>query len=151
MLPFVERCGEISVLIMNPCSSHDPSKEFQLTDSMTEHAFFVWDNYVKSSGFEEICIVANREGGHLLNKIMLRDQDDDFFHLVASIAYTDSTVVKPQSLSVFQSDWMFQNATHYFKSKKPARTIIEQKEMAACSVKSAGHRYAAYTTGFAAE
>jgi hypothetical protein len=46
---------------------------------MTEHAAFVWHNYVIDSGFENISVVAHSAGGACLAEIQTRFEDS-FYH-----------------------------------------------------------------------
>jgi hypothetical protein len=73
MLPFIDICKRkgISVLVMNPNYNRDPETGaiVPYSHSMTDHAVFVWDKYVKDSGFEDICVVAHSAGGSCLQAI----------------------------------------------------------------------------------
>ena len=56
---------------MNPNYNRDPETGaiVPYSHSMTDHAVFVWDKYVKDSGFEDICVVAHSAGGSCLQAI----------------------------------------------------------------------------------
>ena len=73
MLPFIDICREnnIPVLVMNPNLSSDPESGVTIpfSHTMTDHAEFVWDKYIKDSGFDQICVVAHSAGGGCLSAI----------------------------------------------------------------------------------
>ena len=73
MLPFTAKCRElgIAVLVMNPNYNRDPETgaSIAFNRSMGEHANFVWEQYVKDSGFDQISIVAHSAGGGCLSGI----------------------------------------------------------------------------------
>ena len=54
------------VLIMNPCHKDDDDAPFE---DMSEHARYVWENYVLDSGFETIYIIAFAAGADCLISI----------------------------------------------------------------------------------
>ena len=67
MLPFLQIAQQldIPVLVMNPnCGLVSKG------NSMQAHAMWVWEKYVKGSGFDQIDIVAHSAGGHCLSAIM---------------------------------------------------------------------------------
>ena len=70
MLPFIERSQalDIPVLVLNPNCNSDPRTNqavFQF-DTALDHAVWVWEKYVKDSGFDKIHIVAHSAGGRCL-------------------------------------------------------------------------------------
>jgi len=73
MLPFIDLCNEknIPVLVMNPNLNTDPETgaEIPFSESMSDHAVYVWDKYVKDSGFDDICVVAHSAGGGCVSEI----------------------------------------------------------------------------------
>ena len=73
MLPFIDLCRNLSipVLVMNPNMSSDPeTKEtIPFSQSMDVHACYVWNTYVKNSGFDQISVVAHSAGGGCLTAI----------------------------------------------------------------------------------
>ena len=143
MLPFVDRCFElgIPVLVMNPNFNSDPETGVGIPHSrdMTDHALYIWDKYVKDSGFDQICVVAHSAGGGCINEI----QDtfaDTFYNQVHKVAYTDSWVIDRSRLNDQQHQWMFQNAIHYEACDKPLGAAISvNAEQDVCPVVSAGH------------
>ena len=74
MLPFIDVCKRLSipVLVMNPNFST------RFTTGMREHATFVWNRYVKNSGFNKIEIVAHSAGGGCVGAIIEENQDTFF-------------------------------------------------------------------------
>ena len=42
---------------------------------MADHAYFVWDKYVKDSGFDKIDLVAHSAGGMCLKVIMTKNEE----------------------------------------------------------------------------
>ena len=70
MLPFLERCEalEIPVLVLNPNCNSDPRTNQTVFQNHTkvDHAVWVWEKYVKDSGFNQIHIVAHSAGGRCL-------------------------------------------------------------------------------------
>ena len=70
MLPFIDLAKRLNlaVLVMNPNYTSDPETGIPIpnSNSMVDHALFVWENYVLNSGFEDICVVAHSAGGECL-------------------------------------------------------------------------------------
>ena len=70
MLPIVDLCQRkgIAVLVMNPNYNRDPETGsiVPYSQTMSDHAMFVWERYVLPSGFENICIIAHSAGGSCL-------------------------------------------------------------------------------------
>lgn len=91
----MEVCDDLNipVLVMNPNLSRDPEsgKPIPFSQNMQEHAVYVWDKYVKDSGFDQISIVAHSAGGGCVSAIQ-STFTDTFYQQVKSIAYTDSWV-----------------------------------------------------------
>jgi hypothetical protein len=79
MLPFIDICKrkDIAVLVMNPNFNRDPETGsiVPYNTTMTEHAVFVWRNYVLPSGFKDICVVAHSAGGACLREIQRKFAD----------------------------------------------------------------------------
>ena len=75
MLPFIYVCRDlgIPVLVMNP---NVESNHF--TGDMTDHATFVWNKYVKNSGFTQISVVAHSAGGACVQAIVDENLDTFF-------------------------------------------------------------------------
>ena len=73
MLPFVDVCRDLNipVLVMNPNLNSDPETGVSVpySTSMAEHACYVWDKYVKDSGFDKISVVAHSAGGGCVTAI----------------------------------------------------------------------------------
>jgi hypothetical protein len=73
MLPFIDKCRElgIAVLVMNPNYTRCPEtgSVIPYAHTMSDHAVFVWKNYVLNSGFTEIYVVAHSAGGGCLASI----------------------------------------------------------------------------------
>ena len=94
MLPFITKCIEkdVAVLVMNPNENLKDSKLIAGSETMQKHAVYVWNRFVKESGFTDISVVAHSAGGACLSAI-LSTFKDSFFEQVKSIAYTDSWVV----------------------------------------------------------
>lgn len=73
MLPFLEVCREkdIAVLVMNPNYNRDPETGsiVPYSQSMSDHAVWVWDKYVAKSGFSKVSVVAHSAGGGCLKTI----------------------------------------------------------------------------------
>ena len=67
MLPFLDVCRDqnIPVLVMNPNLYCDPETGVAIpfSRSMTAHAEYVWETYIKDAGFDQISIVAHSAGG----------------------------------------------------------------------------------------
>ena len=63
MLPFVDKCHEleIPVLVMNPNFNRDENG-VKIPFS-GQHATYVWEKYIKDSGFTEVSVVAHSAGG----------------------------------------------------------------------------------------
>ena len=112
MLPFVDKCHEleIPVLVMNPNFNRD--EHGVKIPFSGQHATYVWEKYIKDSGFTEVSVVAHSAGGGHLQQVQ-STYADTFYDQVSSIAYTDSWVISKASLDTSQSDFMFQNAKHY--------------------------------------
>jgi len=85
---------------MNPNYSRDPSTGAMIPgcSSMDKHAVFVWNQYVKDSGFDRISIVAHSAGGGCLSSIQ-QTFEDTFYSQVCAIAYTDSWVISKRDLN----------------------------------------------------
>jgi len=70
MLPFIDLAKRLNlaVMVMNPNYTSDPETGIPIpnSNSMVDHALFVWENYVLNSGFEDICVVAHSAGGECL-------------------------------------------------------------------------------------
>ena len=62
------------------------------------HATWVWEKYVKDSGFDEILIVAHSAGGRYLQTVQ-QTFADTFYEQVSAIAYTDSFVIDKSKLT----------------------------------------------------
>lgn len=153
MLPFLEVCKnlDIAVLVMNPNFNRDPETGaiVPYSQTMTEHAKFVWRNYVVDSGFEDISVVAHSAGGACLQEIQ-REFASTFYNQVKKIAYTDSWVISKSELTKEQQVFMFRNAVHYEASSQPLLTKISvNMDYDTCPVVSAGHSKHEYTTGYA--
>lgn len=116
MLPFLTVCNrlQIPVLVMNPNLSRDPATGASIPGSqrMDQHAVFVWNSYVKDSGFNKISIVAHSAGGGCVSAIQSQFADS-FYDQVSHIAYTDSWVTHRESLSEQQQKFMFERAIHF--------------------------------------
>ena len=73
MLPFIDICRNLNipVLVMNPNLNSDPETGISIpyNMSMVDHACYVWDKYVKDSGFDQISVVAHSAGGECLSAI----------------------------------------------------------------------------------
>ena len=65
---------------------------------MADHAYFVWDKYVKDSGFDKIDVVAHSAGGFCLKVIMTKNEET-FWNRANKLAYTDSFVIEKSVLS----------------------------------------------------
>ena len=153
MLPFIDVCQnkDIPVLVMNPNYACDPETKITVPHSQTmaDHAAFVWEHYVIPSGFNQISIVAHSAGGSCVSEIQ-RKFKDSFYKQVVNIAYTDSWVIDRKQLSEPQRKFMFRNAVHYVASEKPLGTILgANAKFDTCPSVSAGHSRHEYTTGVA--
>ena len=151
MLPFVDLCRNLSipVLVMNPNMSIDPESKqtIPFSQSMDVHACFVWNFYVKESGFDQISIVAHSAGGGCLAAIQ-KTFAETFYNQVVNIAYTDSWTIGRDELNEEQRQFMWQKAKHYEASDKPVGTVLsENSQMHAVPQYSAGHTRHEYTTG----
>ena len=71
MLPFLDLAKklDIAVVVMNPNYNREGGQVIPYSHSMMDHAVWVWDKYVKDSGFENICVVAHSAGGDCLQQI----------------------------------------------------------------------------------
>ena len=153
MLPFVDKCRDlgIPVLVMNPNYNEDPESGVSVPydQTMQDHALWVWDKYVKDSGFENICVVAHSAGGDCLQQI--QKNFPNFYQQVEKIAYTDSWVIDKEELTEEQQLFMYRNAVHYEASDEPVGTRTQEGgfEENTCPVVSAGHPRHEYTTGYA--
>ena len=82
MLPFLETCKnkDIPVIVMNPNYNRCPQTGHMVpySHTMSDHASWVWDKYVRNSGFDEIYVVAHSAGGMCLNNI-INNFGDSFF------------------------------------------------------------------------
>ena len=153
MLPMIDLCKKkgVSVLVMNPNYNRDPETGFIIpySQTMTQHACFVWEKYVLNSGFQDISVVAHSAGGSCLQAIQTSFRDT-FYQQVKKIAYTDSWVISKNQLSESEHRFMFQNAIHYEASHDPLNTRISCNfDTDTCPVVSAGHSRHEYTTGYA--
>ena len=65
---------------MNPNYNTDPESGVTVpfSHTMQDHAIWVWDKYVKDSGFDKISIVAHSAGGDCLQQIQ-RGFADTFY------------------------------------------------------------------------
>ena len=79
---------------MNPNFASDPETGVTIpfSQTMSDHAVYVWEKYVKDSGFDQISIIAHSAGGGCLAAIQMAFRDT-FYDQVCSIAYTDSFVI----------------------------------------------------------
>ena len=77
MLPFLEAAkkNDIPVLVMNPNQNRVDGQIIPYSNSMADHAYFVWDKYVKDSGFDKIDLVAHSAGGMCLKVIMTKNEE----------------------------------------------------------------------------
>lgn len=73
MLPYVDaaRREGAGLFIMNPNANKCPKTMRPIIDSETpdDHAWNVWNRYIKPSGFTKICFVVHGQGSNLLNII----------------------------------------------------------------------------------
>ena len=79
---------------MNPNLASDPETGIGVPFSRTmgQHASYVWEHYIKDSGFDQISIVAHSAGGGCVAEIQTAFEDT-FYKQVDQIAYTDSWVI----------------------------------------------------------
>ena len=102
MLPLIDQCRDldIPVLVMNPNLGLDPETGVGVPHcaTMGDHACFVWQHYVKDSGFDQISIIAHSAGGGCVSEIQ-RAFADTFYDQVKNIAYTDSWVIPREFLN----------------------------------------------------
>ena len=65
MLPFIDVCKklDIPVLVMNP------NEDVPGISGSASHAIYVWEKYVKDSGFSDISIVAHSAGGGCVERL----------------------------------------------------------------------------------
>ena len=150
MLPFLKIAQklEIPVLVMNPNLNRVDDTIIPYSQNMQVHAVWVWDKYVKDSGFKSIDIVAHSAGGGCLQAIM-KTFEDTFWQQANKIAYTDSWVIGEDQINEEQKEFMKKNAVHYEASSDPVGT--PQKSMfgsSTCPKVSAGHPKHEYTTGY---
>ena len=73
MLPFMDICRDLNipVLVMNPNLNSDPETGVTIpfSGSMSDHAVYVWEKYVKDSGFDQISVIAHSAGGGCVSAI----------------------------------------------------------------------------------
>ena len=102
VLPFLEHAKrlKIPVLVMNPNYNRDPVTKnvVPFNNTTSGHAKWVWEMYVKNSGFDQIDIVAHSAGGEVMETIM-KEFADTFWSQIRQIAYTDSWVVSRRALT----------------------------------------------------
>ena len=62
---------------MNPNNNRDKKTGVVIpySHTMTDHAAWVWEKYIKDSGFDQISIVAHSAGGGCLRRIMMEFKD----------------------------------------------------------------------------
>ena len=114
---------------------------------MQQHATFVWDKYVKDSGFDQISVVAHSAGGGCVAAIQ-QMFEDTFYSQVVRIAYTDSWVISKNQLNQEQQAFMYKHAIHFSASDKPVATLLSaDPSRDTCREVSAGHVKHEYTTG----
>lgn len=85
---------------MNPNYNKDPNtfEYIPYNSSMSEHACFVWENFVMKSGFDKLFVIAHSAGGACVMSIQEKFRKS-FFTQVHKIAFTDSWVTKSEYLS----------------------------------------------------
>ena len=133
---------------MNANLIKDPitKKSIPVCDSRKNHAAYVWKNFVETSGFKDIKIIAHSDGGILLEHIQMEFKNT-FYKLVSKIALTDvAVIIKSAQLSNDQKQFMKNNCMHYIRSQKAlGEKIVRNSEV--CPGVSAGHNDHKYTTG----
>lgn len=80
---------------MNPCHKDDDDAPF---DDMSEHARYVWENYVVESGFQRVYVIAFAAGADCLISIQ-QAFSDTFYNQVKEIAVIDSWLIENNLLT----------------------------------------------------
>ena len=83
---------------MNPNLNRVDEQIIPYSQDMVTHAVWVWEKYVKNSGFGKIDVVAHSAGGGCLRGIQ-KHHADTFWNQVNKIAYTDSWVIEKDMLN----------------------------------------------------
>lgn len=150
MLPQIEAAKNLNipVLVMNPSQIQDPldSAVTGVSKSAKEHSTFVWDRYVKDSGFTKIDIICFSAGGSCVQAIQTQFSDT-FYNQVSKIAFGDCWCTNKNSLTAEQQRFMYENAFHYRASTLPIMTLVSAKNNQTCKVLSSGHTMHDYTIG----
>jgi hypothetical protein len=75
MIPMMEwaKYHKIAILVLNPNTIKDKTSgnKIPVIDTPINHANFVWKTYVETSGFKNIKLIVNGEGGTLLKSLQL--------------------------------------------------------------------------------
>ena len=73
MLPFIDVCRDLNipVIVLNPNLGSDPETGVAVPfcRTMDDHTVFVWDRYIRDSGFDKISIIAHSAGGGCVSAI----------------------------------------------------------------------------------
>jgi len=114
---------------------------------MSSHASFVWEHYVKASGIGKLLVIAHSAGGSCVGRIM-NDHREHFFKAVQQLAYTDSWVMVPDSLSEEEQTFFEDRVIHYESSHEKLGKKLEKRRKSYLVV-SAGHPDHVFSTGCA--
>ena len=90
--------NSIPTLVMNPNQNWVNGTPIPFSKTNLVHATYVWEQYVKNSGFTRVQIIVHSAGGICVRAIM-KEFADTFWKQVSHIAYTDSWVIEKSMLN----------------------------------------------------
>ena len=124
----------------------NPNLSTKGCENMERHAKFVWQNYVKDSGFEHLCVIAHSAGGHCVQEL-IEKFNASYLSQVKQTAFTDTWVAQKNQLNEATAAYMAKSAIHYIKSPNPLGTPERMGLNPSCTHLSAGHPRHEFTTG----
>ena len=152
MIPYVETAlnQNFAVIILNPNYNKDLSgtRKIPSNEDSIAHCKYVWENFVRKSPAEHLCIVGHSCGG-ICTISLLSEYWEEFKRRVKAIALTDSVHGSCDRLKKVQKKYLKEKAVDWVACKEKLDTKVVSERENGCTKVSAGHSQHEYTSGFA--